>query len=86
MRIAAAKGDFKGRYKERAYDFDIQATALPSAVKLNGAELKRVSSKAVLANATEGYFFDSEDRGGRLTVKTAKLPTDKEVTLTYTIR
>lgn len=86
VRIAAAKGDFKGRYKERAYDFDIQATALPSAVKLNGAELKRVSSKAELENATEGYFFDSEDRGGRLTVKTAKLPTDKEVTLTYTIR
>lgn len=84
--IAAAKGDFKGRYAERAYVCDIQAKSAPKTVKANEQSLQSYTSKADFEKASEGYFFDAADRGGRLHVKTAKLSTNKDATISYIIQ
>jgi len=54
-------------------------------VKANDQTLKSYTSKAEFEKATEGYFFDAADRGGRLHVKTAKLSTNKDATISYII-
>lgn len=76
--VRAAKGTFDKFCKERAYKLDIRATQAPATITLNGQTLTASSSKAELEKVEEGYFFDATDRGGRLMVKTHKLPTDKE--------
>lgn len=79
--VGAAKGAFDKFCKERVYKFDIRATKAPATITLNGQALTASSSKAELDKVEEGYFFDATDRGGRLMVKTHKLPTNKQTTL-----
>lgn len=85
IKVNAAKGDFKGRLKERSYVFDIQASKAPSKLTLNGKPMQVYYTQLELDNAGEGYYFNPEDRGGRLTVKAANLSTNKNVEVKYTI-
>ena len=64
---------------------DIQAKSAPKTVKANDQSLQSCASQADFEKATEGYFFDAADRGGRLHVKTAKLSTNKDATNSYII-
>lgn len=86
IRVGAAKGEFKGRNKMRSYVYDIQAKGTPSLVTLDGKALTGFESKAAFDKANEGYYYNKEDRGGRLKVKSAQFPTDKETVLLYEIR
>lgn len=85
IRVDAAEGDFTGRLKERAYVFDVQASGCPEKLTLNGKALPLYYTALELNEAGEGYYFDSDDRGGRLTVKVAPVSTDKPLELKYAL-
>lgn len=79
--IHAAQGDFEGRYAERNYICDIRMEQTPTDILLNDKLLSAVSSRQALEQATEGFYFDADDRAGHLWIKTGKQPTDKAVIL-----
>ena len=81
VEIQAARGDFEGRLAERAYRCNIRLEAAPQEVTLDGRALPQVADAAALDAASEGYCYDADDHGGRLLLKTAKLSTDKDVSI-----
>ncbi|MFE7578262.1 NPCBM/NEW2 domain-containing protein [Streptomyces sp. NPDC057521] len=75
--IGASKGAFKGKQSSRPYEFTVHTGSEPSAVQL-GSKLPRLTSAAAYAKAKQGWFYDRDDRGGVVKVKTAPLPTDRK--------
>lgn len=80
VKIAKAKGDYKGRYLERAYLLDMRYPSAPATVSLGGQPLPALSAEAYAAGQA-GWYFDAADRTGRLKVQTAKLSTDSDQTV-----
>ncbi|MDR3339661.1 MAG: DUF4968 domain-containing protein [Candidatus Symbiothrix sp.] len=75
VHIGKARGDFKGRLKERVYLLDVRSGTAPSVVKLNGLTLNKLSMADFEAGKT-GWSFDPEDRTGRIKIRTEKVSTD----------
>ncbi|MBT2510423.1 NPCBM/NEW2 domain-containing protein [Streptomyces sp. ISL-98] len=76
IRIGASKGDFSGKQSKRPYHFAVHTGDAPSGVELEGRELPRLSSKAAYEAAVQGWWYDRDDRGGVVKVKTAPRATD----------
>ncbi|MFF3459866.1 NPCBM/NEW2 domain-containing protein [Streptomyces sp. NPDC002730] len=77
VRIGASKGEFTGRQSTRPYTFSVHTGDAPSTVGLNGRRLPRQTSKAAYAKAAQGWWYDQDDRGGVVHVKTPSLRTDR---------
>lgn len=77
VKIARAKGDYKGRYQERSYKIDMRYMKLPSAIKVNGKELAQISKEEFLQGKC-GWYYDAADRKGRLKARTEKLSTNQD--------
>ncbi|MFF1925301.1 NPCBM/NEW2 domain-containing protein [Streptomyces sp. NPDC058221] len=74
VNIGASKGKFTGKQSSRPYDFSVHTGSEPSAVKLAG-KLPRLGSAAAYASAKQGWWYDRDDRGGVVKIKTAPLST-----------
>ncbi|MFJ5850029.1 NPCBM/NEW2 domain-containing protein [Streptomyces sp. NPDC092903] len=75
--IGASKGRFTGKQSSRPYEFSVHTGSEPSAVKLTG-KLPRLGSAAAYARAKQGWWYDRDDRGGVVKIKTAPLSTGKK--------
>ncbi|MFJ4916664.1 NPCBM/NEW2 domain-containing protein [Streptomyces sp. NPDC088726] len=75
--IGASKGKFTGKQSSRPYEFSVHTGSEPSAVKLTG-KLPRLGSAAAYARAKQGWWYDRDDRGGVVKIKTAPLSTGKK--------
>ena len=88
--INAAKGDFKGRMKERVYVLEIHTSGVPKEVKAQGSGLKAqgkaqgagLKAQGKIEGAEGEWKFEANDRGGVLRITTGKLSTDKDATIT----
>ncbi|WP_432753559.1 NPCBM/NEW2 domain-containing protein [Streptomyces sp. JL2001] len=80
VRIGASQGTFAGKSAARPYQFTVHTGDAPSAVKLGGT-LPRFTSRAAYEAASQGWWYDRDDRGGVVKVKTAALRTDRAFTL-----
>ena len=77
MNIGESKGDFAGKQSRRPYEFSVHTGSAPRAVKLNGT-LPRLGSAAAYRTAKQGWWYDQDDRGGVVKIKTAPLSTDRK--------
>ncbi|MEV0093018.1 NPCBM/NEW2 domain-containing protein [Streptomyces sp. NPDC050738] len=76
MRIGASKGNFQGKQSTRPYQFTVHTGDAPQQVELGGRKLPQFNSLAAYDKASQGWFYDRDDRGGVVKVKTASLRTD----------
>ncbi|MEU3923153.1 NPCBM/NEW2 domain-containing protein [Streptomyces sp. NPDC029004] len=77
VRIGASQGQFTGKQATRPYLFSVHTGDAPSRVALDGRALPRLSSKAAYEKAAQGWWYDRDDRGGVVNVKTPSLRTDR---------
>ncbi|MFI9035721.1 NPCBM/NEW2 domain-containing protein [Streptomyces sp. NPDC053726] len=77
VRIGESKGDFTGKQSTRPYEFSVHTGSAPSAVKIDG-KLPRLGSAAAYKAAKQGWWYDRDDRGGVVKIKTAPLSTDRK--------
>ncbi|MER6105493.1 NPCBM/NEW2 domain-containing protein [Streptomyces sp. NPDC001832] len=77
VRIGASKGEFTGKQRTRPYEFSVHTGSAPSAVELDG-KLPRLASPAAYKAAKQGWWYDQDDRGGVVKIKTAPFSTDRE--------
>lgn len=77
VNIGESKGKFTGKQSGRPYEFSVHTGSEPSAVKLTG-KLPRLGSAAAYASAKQGWWYDRDDRGGVVKIKTAPLSTGKK--------
>lgn len=75
--VGKVRGDYRGRLKERAYRLDIRSLEAPVGVSMNGMALEQLTAEKYAAGDS-GWYFDPADRKGRVKVRTAKVPTDRE--------
>ncbi|MGW5271768.1 NPCBM/NEW2 domain-containing protein [Streptomyces sp. NPDC004044] len=78
--IGESRGDFTGKQRRRPYEFSVHTGSAPRAVELNGT-LPRLGSEAAYRTAKQGWWYDRDDRGGVVKIKTAPLSTDREFSL-----
>ncbi|MZD08883.1 DUF5110 domain-containing protein [Streptomyces sp. SID5785] len=81
IRIGASKGSFKGKQTARPYDFTVHTADAPRRVALDRRPLRQYSDAAAYAKAGSGWFYDRDDRGGVVRVKTGKQSTSRGFTL-----
>ncbi|MEV7232743.1 NPCBM/NEW2 domain-containing protein [Streptomyces sp. NPDC051020] len=77
VNIGASKGDFTGKQSRRPYEFSVHTGSAPSAVKLDD-KLPRLGSAAAYKTAKQGWWYDRDDRGGVVKIKTAPLSTGEK--------
>ncbi|MYR66511.1 MULTISPECIES: NPCBM/NEW2 domain-containing protein [unclassified Streptomyces] len=80
IRIGASKGGFAGKQSERPYQFSVHTGSAPRAVELAG-KLPRLGSEAAYEKAAAGWWYDKDDRGGVVKIKTRPLSTAEPFTL-----
>ena len=80
VRIAKAVGDYQGRYQERTYLLDMRYLKAPASVSVNGEQLPSISAADFQAGK-QGWYYDANDRKGRLKVRTASLSTNADQTV-----
>ncbi|MFJ9812272.1 NPCBM/NEW2 domain-containing protein [Streptomyces sp. NPDC101158] len=84
VRIGPSTGDYTGKAAARPYRFTVHTGDAPGSVTLGGRALPRLTSKAAFEAAGQGWWYDREDRGGVVQVKTAAQRTDRAFTLVLT--
>lgn len=77
VHIGKARGDYKGRLKERTYELNVHTEETPLQVSLNGSALKNITA-ADFQSGKSGWYFDPEDKKGTLKVRTLSVATDKD--------
>jgi len=83
--INAAQGSYNGINKNRVYLLAIHQSVAPKSVALNGAKLKRHTTKQQFEKAINGYYFDNTDKTGTLHIKTNYLSTSLRQLINVTI-
>ncbi|MFJ7058444.1 NPCBM/NEW2 domain-containing protein [Streptomyces microflavus] len=78
--INESRGSFTGKQSKRPYEFTVHTGSEPRAVQLDRA-LPRLTSEAAYKAAQQGWWYDRDDRGGVVHVKTAPQRTDKKFTV-----
>lgn len=81
LELGASLGDFRGKQTARPYHFTVHAATAPQAVTLEGSALPRLESEDAFDRAGQGWWYDRDDRGGAVKVKTAARSTDRAFTL-----
>ncbi|MYT72935.1 MULTISPECIES: NPCBM/NEW2 domain-containing protein [unclassified Streptomyces] len=81
VRIGASEGSYEGKQTARPYSFTVHTGDAPSRVDLDGKKLARAGSKSAFDKAARGWFYDADDRGGVVRVKTGTLSTGRAFTV-----
>ena len=79
--ISAAKGDFVGRILNRTYIFQIHGSILPKNLTVQGIKLKKFRKVDDFNKSVSGWYFNPDEKKGMILIKTAKLSTNKEVSV-----
>ncbi|MEU8568669.1 NPCBM/NEW2 domain-containing protein [Streptomyces pathocidini] len=82
LEVGPSKGKFEGKQTSRPYHFTVHTGDAPRSVELDGRALPRHGSRAAYEAAGEGWWYDADDRGGVVRVKTAVRSTDRGFGLT----
>lgn len=77
VHIGKARGDYKGRLRERTYVLDIRSAGEPQQVSTDGSVMKRIGEEAFRTGET-GWYYDPDDRRGRIKVRSARVSTDTD--------
>jgi len=72
VQIEPVRGEYAGQLAERGYALRVLSRRAPDAVELDGHQLPRLADAAAFEAASQGWFFDANDRLGTVQVKTAK--------------
>ncbi|MET8381270.1 NPCBM/NEW2 domain-containing protein [Streptomyces microflavus] len=78
--INESRGSFTGKQSKRPYEFTVHTGSEPGLVRLDRT-LPRLTSEAAYKAAQQGWWYDRDDRGGVVHVKTAPLRTDRKFTV-----
>ncbi|MFJ4970377.1 NPCBM/NEW2 domain-containing protein [Streptomyces sp. NPDC088755] len=78
--IGESRGTFTGKQSKRPYEFTVHTGSEPRSVRLDRT-LPELTSEAAYQTARQGWWYDRDDRGGVVHVKTAPLRTDKKFTV-----
>ncbi|MGX7826107.1 NPCBM/NEW2 domain-containing protein [Actinokineospora sp. 24-640] len=81
VRIGASVGSYNGKAASRPYELTVHTGRAPNHVDMAG-KLTRHPTRAAHDAAATGWFYDAEDRGGVVRVKTAPVGTDTAATVT----
>ncbi|MFE5661519.1 NPCBM/NEW2 domain-containing protein [Streptomyces sp. NPDC056517] len=81
VRIGASKGTYTGKATARPYAFTVHTGDAPGAVRLDGRKLPALTSRAAFDAASQGWWYDRDERGGVVRVKTAALSTARDFEL-----
>lgn len=84
VRIGASQGTYTGKPTARPYAFTVHTGDAPTDVRLDGDPLPVLTSRAAFDATTQGWWYDRDERGGVVRVKTAALPTDRAFELRLT--
>ncbi|MGW5780247.1 NPCBM/NEW2 domain-containing protein [Streptomyces sp. NPDC003863] len=84
IRLGASTGSYTGKPAARPYAFTVHTGDAPDAVKLDGRPLPALTSRAAFDAAAQGWWYDRDERGGVVRVKTAALSTDRAFELRLT--
>ncbi|MER7534352.1 NPCBM/NEW2 domain-containing protein [Streptomyces sp. NPDC097704] len=84
VRVGASTGSYTGKPAARPYAFTVHTGDAPDAVKLDGRPLPALTSRAAFDAAAQGWWYDRDERGGVVRVKTAALSTDRAFELRLT--
>ncbi|MFC8509260.1 NPCBM/NEW2 domain-containing protein [Streptomyces sp. NPDC057411] len=84
VRVGASEGSYTGKATARPYAFTVHTGDAPSGVTLGGRALPALTSKAAFEAADQGWWYDRDDRGGVVRVKTTAQRTDRAFTLLLT--
>ncbi|MFF0557272.1 NPCBM/NEW2 domain-containing protein [Streptomyces sp. NPDC004266] len=84
VRIGASEGTYTGKPAARPYAFTVHTGDAPGTVKLDGRKLPALASRAALDAATEGWWYDRDERGGVVRIKTAAQSTGRAFELRLT--
>ncbi|MGW1000258.1 NPCBM/NEW2 domain-containing protein [Streptomyces sp. NPDC002520] len=77
VRIGASQGRFDGKQTARPYTFTVHTGDEPSRVELDGRALPKLADKDAYGKAAQGWFYDRDDRGGVVLVKTGTRSTSE---------
>jgi len=75
--IGSSIGNFTGKLLTRTYHLQVHTIMEPDNVLLDSDALKKYDSESAFNDATEGWFFDTYEKGGILYVKTGIRSTSK---------
>ncbi|MFE0641403.1 NPCBM/NEW2 domain-containing protein [Streptomyces sp. NPDC058877] len=84
IRIGASVGTYTGKPAARPYAFTVHTGDAPRTVRLDGAKLPALTSRAAFDAADRGWWYDRDERGGVVRVKTTALSTDRGFELRLT--
>lgn len=82
--VGPSVGDYDGKLDRRQYSFTVHTPEKPDSITTReGKAYQEHPSKEALDAATEGWYYDAEDRGGIVHIKTESMSTDEafEITL-----
>jgi alpha-glucosidase (family GH31 glycosyl hydrolase) len=74
--VGASIGEYDGKLDFRSNRFEVHFVLPPEIVMLDEETLPQYNSIEELENAIEGWFWDPDDHGGIVFIKTQPLPTD----------
>jgi len=74
--LNAAKGDFKGRLKNRTYLLDVHTKFIPKQILFNNKKLKAYKTETDFNKAQSGWYSNPNSKQGTLFIKTEKISTD----------
>ncbi|WP_329419222.1 NPCBM/NEW2 domain-containing protein [Streptomyces sp. NBC_01268] len=81
VRVGPSEGSYTGKAASRPYAFTVHTGDAPGAVTLGGRALEGLASKAAFEAADQGWWYDKDDRGGVVRIKTTAQRTDRGFTL-----
>ncbi|MDE0722201.1 MAG: DUF4968 domain-containing protein [Flavobacteriales bacterium] len=75
LNVGASVGDFTGKLLNRSYLADIHVEHEPDSVMIDNLLVPQYVSADLLQEATEGWFFDPDEKNGMVHIKTPSMPT-----------
>ncbi|MDQ8735151.1 discoidin domain-containing protein [Paenibacillus sp. LHD-38] len=77
VQVGASIGDYKGKLASRTNQFMIHMPNKPTAVSVDASSSSELATKSVWDASASGWYYDAQDKGGILFVKTSDLPTNQ---------
>ncbi|MBV8502427.1 MAG: NPCBM/NEW2 domain-containing protein [Paucibacter sp.] len=71
VQLDPAQGEYAGQLAKRGHVLRLLSRRPPESVDMDGQALQRFTDAAAYASASQGWFFDANDRLGTVHVKTA---------------
>ncbi|OBZ12763.1 discoidin domain-containing protein [Bacillus sp. FJAT-26390] len=76
IQVGASVGDYNGKLASRTNQFMIHMPNKPTAVTVDASGSAELATKAAWDASTSGWYYDAQDKGGILYVKTLDMPTN----------